>query len=97
MKCSPIRSFVHEWTNNETRCCCDDILYSLTLSKFRRQHVERDVDDHVFLPAHHLAPAELAEDRADVEPMVGGGHFGVAEEAGVDAGATQRQRLAIDA
>ncbi len=40
---------------------------------FRRQHVERDVDDHVFLPAHHLAPAELDEDRAGVEPMVGGG------------------------
>jgi len=47
--------------------------------------IERDVEDHVFLSAHHLAPSEFDKDLASVEAIVGRRFFGVAQEAGIDA------------
>ncbi len=48
--------------------------------------IERDINEHVFLPAHHLAPAECDKDCARIEPGCLGGLLGMAQEAGLGAG-----------
>src|SRR3569832_207243 len=58
--------------------------------------VEGDVDDHVLLATDHRPPPDLDEDRAGVQPVLLGGPLGVPEEARVDPGVAQRQRLAVD-
>jgi hypothetical protein len=58
--------------------------------------VESDVDDHVFLAADKAAAADLDEDVAGVQAERLGGAFGVAEEAGADAGVTEGESLAVD-
>lgn len=58
--------------------------------------VEGDVRDHVLLAADQLAAADLDQDGAGVQAVPGGGGFGVAEEAGVDAGVAEGEGFAVD-
>ena len=60
------------------------------------QDVERDVDDHVLLAAHHAALPELRQDVARIDAVDLGRVLGVAQEARIDAGVAERQALAID-
>lgn len=59
-------------------------------------HVEGDVDDHVFLPADHLATAQFHEDGAGVEAVGFGGLFRMTQEGGINPGIAQREGLAVD-
>ena len=43
-------------------------------------HVERDIEDHVLLSAHHRAPAQLDQDVARVQPVDLRSPLGVAQE-----------------
>src|SRR5271166_2492431 len=60
------------------------------------ENVERDVDDHVLLPAHHAAAAEFGENVARVHAIELRGVLGVAQEARMDAGEAEREALAVD-
>src|SRR5271166_6881031 len=60
------------------------------------ENVERDVDDHVLLPAHHAAAAEFGENVAGVHAIELRGVLGVAQEARIDAGEAEREALAVD-
>ena len=59
--------------------------------------VEGDVDDHVLLAADEPAPTALEQDVADVDAVASDGDLGVAQEAGVDAGVAEGERLPVDA
>jgi len=45
------------------------------------EQVQRDVDDHVFLPANHAAPAQFDQYVQSLEAVPGGGIFGMPQEA----------------
>lgn len=45
------------------------------------EQIQRDVDDHVFLPANHAAPAQFDQNVQGFEAVFGGGDFGMAQEA----------------
>src|SRR5208282_2358672 len=57
------------------------------------ENVERDVDDHVLLPANHAAAAEFGENVARVHAIELRGVLGVAQEARIDAGEAEREAL----
>jgi len=42
--------------------------------------IQRDVDDHVFLPADEPTAAALHEDAADIDVIASGGGLGMTEE-----------------
>lgn len=58
--------------------------------------VEGDVGEHVLLAADEGPPAGLDEEPSRVDPVRGGGAFGVAQEAGVDPGVSEGERFAVD-
>ena len=59
--------------------------------------VERNVDEHVLLPADHAAPAGLLRQGSGVEVIPCRRGLGMPQETGVNARISQGQRLAVDA
>lgn len=43
--------------------------------------VQRNIDNHVFLTAHHLAATDFGEDGACIQAIVAGSLFGMAQKA----------------
>jgi hypothetical protein len=56
----------------------------------RLHHIERDIDDHILLPADHLAAACLGEDGAGIDAVIGCCLFGMAQEGRVHPGIAER-------
>src|SRR5688572_19914557 len=59
-------------------------------------HVERDVLDHVFLPADRLAPPELDENVSRREAILFCRALREEQERRVDAGVAEDERVAVD-
>ena len=58
--------------------------------------LERNVDDHVFLPTDHLLPAELEEDVLRVDAVPRRSPLRVQQEGAVHAGVAEQQTVSID-
>jgi len=59
--------------------------------------VVRDIDDYVLLTADHVPFADLHEEGACIDAIVGACLFGVAQEGGINAGIAEAEGLAVDA
>lgn len=46
----------------------------------RLHPIERDIDDHIFLPADHLAATNFDQDRAGIDAIICGRFFGMVQE-----------------
>lgn len=50
------------------------------------EQVERDVDNHVFLPSNHLSSTQFDKNGAGIEAVFLGGFLCVSKETGIDSG-----------
>src|SRR5690606_23596253 len=91
----------HERTSMDSRLRGNDESKAVGVLRLRSRgirlallhEVQRDVDDHVFLTADHTPCAELDQDRAHVQAVVGRGLLGMAQEARIHAGVAEAERL----
>jgi len=60
------------------------------------RELERDLDDHIFLPADCFAPAHLHQNLARVDSEFFRGALSMPQEAGIDPSVAEGQRRAID-
>ena len=60
------------------------------------EQVQRNVNNHVFLATHHPAFAQFNENIHRLQAVLLRRHFGMAQEAGVDAGVAQQERVVVE-
>jgi len=60
------------------------------------EQIKDDIDDHVLLAADESSPADLSQDVARVDAVLGGCLLGMTQEARVDPGVPESQRGAVN-